>query len=374
MNDRLNTGTFSAGFLDLIDDADIPAFKLDKDLNFIYAGKVFCRTIRCEESLLRGRNIAVFSDRASLQKFHATVQSSDRTAASFNVSGMLFRQPGRDENWVQCDVEFLYVFTKTGQIDGYVCIVSNGGRISTAVPSDNLLKKFNTMYAISVFSGELVHEYNNALTALLGNLSLARMETKDDTELGEILADAESAGQRIKKLTDMLRVFTSGIKPAKDFTDVESLIVGQVKRLLLNYGITCSVIIQEKLPEVELDREMIEEAIYQVLLNAVESACCGETEISIKAVIKEIGTTEHVGNVQIYGGRYILITISDNGPGIMTEIADTLFDPYVTTKSGRSGIGLALARTVLRRHKGFIATGQPGTGGASFNLYIPAGR
>ena len=79
------------------------------------------------------------------------------------------------------------------------------------------------MSAVANFAGGIAHDYNNALTAVLGNISLAKMDAEKNSELEELLRDAESAGFKIKLLTERLAMFSRGMKPAKDKTDIKKL-------------------------------------------------------------------------------------------------------------------------------------------------------
>ena len=65
---------------------------------------------------------------------------------------------------------------------------------------------------------------------------------------------------------------------------------------------------------------------------------------------------------------HVVIDVSDNGPGVSTELARKVFVPFFTTKEGGSGVGLALTRQVMIAHRGFVTLGESDAGGAKFSL------
>jgi two-component system sensor kinase FixL len=71
-------------------------------------------------------------------------------------------------------------------------------------------------------------------------------------------------------------------------------------------------------------------------------------------------------------GGMVQITVADTGSGISDEVADKLFQPFVTTKSSGMGVGLSISRTIAEAHGGKIWAERNGFGGASFHLTLPA--
>lgn len=227
------------------------------------------------------------------------------------------------------------------------------------------------MSAVANFAGGIAHDYNNALTAVLGNISLAKMDAEKNSELEELLRDAESAGLKIKILTERLGMFARGMKPAKDKTDIKKLVEGIFPDLFLNYKGRYKINIQDKMTQPEIDQELISEAVRHVIENAIDAADKTDGEISIDAKEADVDQESVFREISLVAGRYIIISVTDNGEGLESYAAGDIFDPYVTTKNGREGLGLALAYTILKRHRGFISVDIPEGGGAVFKIYIP---
>ncbi len=85
----------------------------------------------------------------------------------------------------------------------------------------------------------------------------------------------------------------------------------------------------------------------------------------------EAGALEVVMGVRRSQSNGVELTVADNGPGIDAEIADTLFDPFFTTRAGGTGLGLAVVRSVAESHGGTVRVERNGSGGATFVVHVP---
>jgi signal transduction histidine kinase len=120
---------------------------------------------------------------------------------------------------------------------------------------------------------------------------------------------------------------------------------------------TVRLALDPDLPTVLGHHDPLHRAFSNIVRNAVE-ACGGEGVVELAAA-------------RVDGG--VRIEIRDHGPGVPPEVTSTLFDPYVTAKSGGTGLGLALARQTIEMHQGSIALEATPGGGATFVVRIRAG-
>ena len=93
------------------------------------------------------------------------------------------------------------------------------------------------------------------------------------------------------------------------------------------------------------------------------------------AVLHGIAKTPDGGTVHITveeADGDLLLQVKDDGPGIATEVESRLFDPFVTTRSNGTGLGLAVVRTIVEAHGGEVRVGRAAGGGAEFRLLLPA--
>jgi signal transduction histidine kinase len=340
--------------------------ELDPDLNILFASDAFCRTAAIEKSQFYGRSISIFTDKKSTAELRA---SADRCKQNINESvksdGMHFTFNCIIRNF---DVEVFPVIDTINGYSGILCYLSDRSFENKCRDMGRTIRR---MSAVANFAGGIAHDYNNALTAVLGNISLAKMDAEKNTELEELLRDAESAGLKIKTLTERLGMFARGMKPAKNKTDIRKLIEKIIPDLFSGYQGHCVINIHDNLKNPEIDQELISEAIRHIIENAIDAADNPDGEIVIKVSEIEICDESVFRETSLVSGNYIVISIKDNGPGLEQYSYSEIFDPYVTTKDGREGLGLALAYTILKRHRGFISADTPEGGGADFKVYIP---
>ncbi len=236
---------------------------------------------------------------------------------------------------------------------------------------DELLQA-RKLEAIGILAGGIAHDYNNALTAIIGNLSLARMEANDCSDnLKEILTDAEDASMKIKELTQRLSTFARGGRPDKKLATLDDLLEDTVDYSLEGYGGTWNLDIEEGLWSAEIDVMQISQALQHILVNS-RQAQDDQGHIEIKA--RNINVEEEVSHheISLQPGEYVLVSVKDSGSGIEVEEVHRIFDPYYSTREMASGMGLAISYAVIKRHRGYIDVVSEEGEGAEFLVYLPA--
>ncbi len=233
------------------------------------------------------------------------------------------------------------------------------------------LQRARKLEAIGILSGGIAHDYNNALTAILGNISLAKMEADpENTSLMEVLNDAEEASLRTVDLTRRLSIFARGGKPERKVINYEDPLRVIVDAALIDYAGTYTLTIQEGLWDTDIDEFQIGQVISYIIDNAVESmAKPGTITINAENIVAEHEMSHH--EITLQPGRYVRISVSDEGCGIPPENFNSIFDPYFTTKEMASGMGLATSYAIIKRHHGYIDVKSTIGKGSVFSVYLP---
>lgn len=235
----------------------------------------------------------------------------------------------------------------------------------------NLLKELRKLRAVCLYTGGAAHDYNNALTAVMGNISLARLEAGSNRELAELLKDAEKAAGRIKVLTEKIALYARGIRINKSRSCIGDIVQSALEGFSDDYRGTAAVNIEKELPDVDVDPELIEEALCCIIENACEASQHSGGEVKINVCREEVRNSGTPGMDGVAEGDYIKVSVRDNGKGFKPESLPRMFEPYYSTKEGSDGIGLALAYSILKRHRGFITAALSETGGSIFSVFIP---
>ncbi|MFP5213788.1 MAG: PAS domain S-box protein [Acidobacteriota bacterium] len=230
------------------------------------------------------------------------------------------------------------------------------------------LLRAQKLESIGVLAGGLAHDFNNILTAIIGNVSLARMQTNPADKVFQRLEATEKACFRAKDLTQQLLTFSKGGKPVKKTLRMGDLIRESVTFALRGSNVMCEFAIADDLRFVDVDEGQMNQVLNNLAINADQAMPDGGV-IRVTAENVDAGPD---APPPLKPGRYVRISIEDHGGGIPQEHLTRIFDPYFTTKQTGSGLGLATAYSVINKHNGCLTlTSQLGRG-TTFHIHLPA--
>lgn len=222
---------------------------------------------------------------------------------------------------------------------------------------------------VGAIAGGMAHDYNNILTAISGNVSLAKMYLMKDTEKAlEKLNQAEIAFRRAKDLTRQLLIFSKKGMPIKSTASIAELIHNSVDLAFKDSNVKCEMSIPDDLFLIEADQGQIMQVFNNLLKNA-EEAMQQNGLITVQAENIKKGSDNQL---PLNNGNYVKITIKDHGTGIKEEDLPRIFDPYFSTKPRAKGLGLAIAYSITKNHDGYIDLTSELDVGTTFYLYLPA--
>lgn len=263
-------------------------------------------------------------------------------------------------------------FTCRPENENYMfCISAATAAASSERDIADLYRQNKKLTAIAIFAGGIAHDYNNALTAVLGNISLAKFEAEQNRELLDLLNDAEKASMKIKILTERLSAYSRGIKPARTRVRLASLVEEICAQKRRDFAGSIIVAGGDSRVEIEGDSQLLYMTFECVIENAIEAVDPWKGKINLGISEVDVVLDEVFREMTLVPGRYIKLAVSDDGSGIAADKVTDIFNPYFTTKDGHDGIGLALAYSILKRHRGFVSVNSVPGQGSTFLLYIP---
>lgn len=231
-----------------------------------------------------------------------------------------------------------------------------------------LMRKFES---IGVLARGLAHDFNNILSVVTGNASLARLYVAPGSRVSDLLEKIEQISQQATKLTSRLINFGTAGDPVKQTMDVTQLLTDTAGVVLTGSPLRCTLQISPDLWPVDVDKDQIRQVITNLLVNARDAMPGGGT-ITVRA---ENLIAADTPPALPEDRKYIKISIKDQGTGIPLKYLVKIFDPYFSTKAMGTqrgmGLGLSIARSIVQRHDGRITVqSQPGDG-TEFSIFLP---
>jgi PAS domain S-box-containing protein len=230
------------------------------------------------------------------------------------------------------------------------------------------LLKAQKLESIGILAGGIAHDFNNFLTAILGNITLAKEYLEPADKAYAKLAMAERASFRARGLAQQLLTFAKGGIPVRKVTAVEQLVHDPVELALRGSNVRCEYIFPLDLRLIEVDEGQFHQVISNLAINAVQAMPAG-------GVLRVSGVNEALGPENALGlpaGNYVRIDIEDKGIGIPEKYLDKIFDPYFTTQKTGSGLGLTISYSIVKKHGGALTVESTPGEGSVFSVYLPA--
>ena len=228
--------------------------------------------------------------------------------------------------------------------------------------------KIAKLESLGILAGGIAHDFNNILTAIVGSISFAKLCLSKEDDVYEALIVAEQASLRAKDLTRRLLTFSKGGEPIRRTVSIPRLLRNTAGFVLSGSSSRCVYDLKDNLSNVEADEGQITQVFNNILLNAIQAMPEGGT-VRVEA---ENIVIEENDIVPVTKGKYVKVSISDQGGGVPQENIKKIFDPYFTTKPQGSGLGLATAYSIVEKHHGYIHVESDSGTGTTFSVYLPA--
>ncbi len=230
---------------------------------------------------------------------------------------------------------------------------------------------------IGALAGGIAHDFNNILFAIIGYAEMAAEDVADDNEAAEKIAAILKACNRAKDLVKHILNFSKQEKienrPVLVFPIMQEAV--RMLRASVAQGVEIRHVYETRDTMILGDPTELHQIIMNLGLNAADAIGEQSGLVEIRTSRVEPSDAELAGFPNIRPMRYVLMSVKDNGSGIEPAALPKLFTPFFTTKStanGRgTGLGLAVAKSIIERYGGFIdVESEPGKG-ACFKVFIP---
>ncbi|MBC7916310.1 MAG: response regulator [Rhodoferax sp.] len=239
------------------------------------------------------------------------------------------------------------------------------------------LRESQKMQAMGTMAGGIAHDFNNILSAILGNVELARQDTAQGAPAQTSLLEIDKAGRRARDLVRQILTFSRNELPQRIAIQLAEVVhdTARLVKVTLPPSVRLSVTVEANNPTVLADATQVEQALLNLCTNAVLAIGKNKGSVAI-----ELGST-HLGppeceRMGLPAGDYVALRVRDTGNGMTRATIERIFEPFFTTREvGQgTGLGLSVVHGIMQTHGGAVQVDSTPGQGSVFCLYFPVTR
>jgi PAS domain S-box-containing protein len=270
---------------------------------------------------------------------------------------------------------------RSNEVIGIVCLIRDISEqlklLNDKASMDERLVQFQKMQAIGQLAGGIAHDFNNCLAAIL----LSAQELKDrigeeKSDLVELVVNILDASKYGRDITGRLLSFARREQGVQEAVDVHAIIEQVIA--FLSHTIDKKITITKDLANIPStlvgNSLQLQNAFINIALNGCDAMKEKSGELVFRTGIINLENTElYSSRGRIKSGRFISVSIIDNGTGMDESVKKRLFEPFFTTKPVGKGTGLGLSSVyqIVQNHEGIIDVASIPDRGTTFTVYLP---
>ncbi|MEI8156697.1 MAG: ATP-binding protein [Burkholderiales bacterium] len=250
------------------------------------------------------------------------------------------------------------------------------GKLAEArrVALETQLRESQKMQAMGTMAGGIAHDFNNILSAILGNVDLAKQDTGQGTPAMTSLQEIEKAGRRARDLVRQILTFSRNEVPKRIPIQLDDVVreAARLIKVALPPLVNLQVKVDPHTAAILADTTQVEQALLNLGTNALLAIGNKTGTLTIELTSVEL-TAPLIGRLGLPEGRYITVSVRDNGSGMSEQTLARIFEPFFTTREvGQgTGLGLSVVHGIMQGHQGAIDVQSVPGEGSVFTLYFP---
>ena len=289
-------------------------------------------------------------------------------------------RPGMPEIWVQ--TMYSPLRDGAGAVTGVIMIVHD---VTARRESEReqrqvaaRLLESQKLESLGVLAGGIAHDFNNLLVGVLGNAGLMLADPSLGEPQRERLREIELAARRASDLTRQMLTYAGRGRAAVIPLDLSELVHETIDlvRAAIPRAVLLELGLETGLPSVTADRSQLQQVAMNLVINAGEAVTTFGGEVSVRTLAVELDerAAEEAGSAggELAAGTYVVLEVSDTGPGMDAETIARAFEPFFSTKGTGRGLGLSSVLGIVRGHRGALRVESVPGVGTTFRVLLPA--
>jgi CheY-like chemotaxis protein len=241
---------------------------------------------------------------------------------------------------------------------------------------EDKLRQAQKMEAIGTLAGGIAHDFNNILAGIIGFAELGLHEVSNPLSADLHFREILKAGQRARDLVRQILAFSRQREQDRKPIEIGDAVKEAMKLLRATIPVSVEFItkIDDKLPTVLADSTQVHQIVTNLVTNAWHAIGNKRGVITVQLQPFLVDEDFAHGNPELRPGRYVRLSIRDNGRGIPPEMLGRIFEPFFTTKGPDegTGLGLSVVHGIMKSFDGSITVYSAPGEGTTLNLFFPA--
>jgi PAS domain S-box-containing protein len=260
------------------------------------------------------------------------------------------------------------------EIDGKQCAITATVDITGRLHLESQLRQAQKLESVGRLAGGVAHDFNNLLTIINGYSSLLLKDLRPGDPMYAYAQEISKAGNHAASLTRQLLAFSRKQILEPKLLDVNTAVneAGRMLQRLIGEDIELTTSLDPLLGQVMVDPDQINQVLMNLVVNARDAMPDGG-KLGITTENVEVNESFLAAHPDALPGRYVVITVTDNGLGMDVKTLQSVFEPFFTTKERGKGTGLGLSTVygIVRQSGGWIDVQSEVGKGSSFKIYLP---
>jgi two-component system, cell cycle sensor histidine kinase and response regulator CckA len=235
------------------------------------------------------------------------------------------------------------------------------------------LRQSQKMEAVGRLAGGVAHDFNNLLSVIFGHSALLKASPPSQERLTNSVSEINRAAERAAALTQQLLAFGRRQVVEPRLLDLGALLAELEKPLqhLVGEDVHLTILLASGRSQVNADPSQVNQVLMNLVLNARDAMPQGG-ELTIETRNVEFGSASGTNQSEARSGRYVLLSVTDTGCGMTPELQARVFEPFFSTKTDSTGLGLSVVDGIVTQNGGHLTVATRPAFGTTFNVYLPA--